>query len=281
MARFYCTVPNLGVSVDVSDVKLVKHCEKVSYTGSQLSAIISNGLSEDQYEKISKQVRILYSFCFEDVYPESYDINEPKTSFGVGGHDERKDHLLAYSSNPREEFKTISTSVFEDLLHIELGQRNERQLFNLMFIWARAHELEDLKLMVEAYTQYWRILDLIKAKGSKTEAIKLLKKLGLDETKSNIAAAKVEQVMRPNAKKYSKDNIETIAYLDSLRHPHAHKPSRSEDYYLEERLTHLEAEMNNIFIADITRLYILWSVGLKDYYLKPRANIYELAKRAH
>jgi hypothetical protein len=279
VARFYCTVPSLGVSVDVTDIKLIKNSNKISYVGNQLSGMISNGLSEDNYDKISKQARILYSFCFEDVYPESYDINEPNTSFGVAGHDERKEHLLRYSGNPRDAFKKISTSLFEDLLHLELGQKDRRQLFNLMFIWARAHELEDLKLMVEAYTQYWRILDLITAKGSKADAIKLLKKLGLAETKSNIAAAKIEQVMRPTAKKYSRDNIETIAYLDSLRHPHAHKPSRSEDYYLEEKVTHLDAEMNNIFIADITRLYILWSVGLKDYYLKPRANIYELAKR--
>jgi hypothetical protein len=101
-----------------------------------------------------------------------------------------------------------------------------------------------------------------------------------EKSKSNLAAAKIEMVMRPNAKKYSKDNIETIAYLDSLRHPHAHKPSRSEDYYLEEISTHLDAEISNIFIADITKaLLLLWTAGIKDYYLKPRANIYELSKR--
>lgn len=251
----------------------------MSYSGSQLSALISDGLTQEEYEKISKQIRIIYGFCYEEVYPEIYDINEPTTSLGVGGHDERKEHLLTYSGSPREEFKNISNSVFEDLLHRELGTKDKRQLFNLLFIWARAHELEELKLMVEAYTQYWRILDLIEAKGLKAPALKLLKKLKLDETNSNIAAAKIEMVMRTNAKAYSKDNIETISYLDSLRHPHAHKPSRSDDYYLEEISTHLEAEMNNMFISDITKLYALWSVGLNQYYLKPRANIYELAKR--
>ncbi len=281
MARFYCTVPNLAITTEVNDVKLVEKTSKVTLSGSKLSATLSDGLKDAAYNKISKQVRIIYSFCFEEVYPESYDISEPSTSIGVGGHDERKEHLLSYSGKPRNEFIDISTSLFEDLLKLELGKKDKRQLFNLLFIWARAKELEELKLLVEAYTQYWRILDLIKAKGNMAAAKKLLKSLTLNEkSKSNLAAAKIEMVMRPDAKKYSRDNIETIAYLDSLRHPHAHKPSRSEDYYLEEISTHLEAEMNNIFIADITKLYALWSVGLKDYYLKPRANIYELAKRA-
>lgn len=279
MARFYCTVPNLNITTEITDIKLIDGASKVTLSGNRLSAELPNGLTDDAYDKLSKQIRILYSFCLEDVYPESYDISEPTTSIGVGGHDERKEHLLSYSGDPRDEFKDIATTLFNDLLKLELGQKDKRQLFNLMFIWARAHELEDLKLMVEAYTQYWRILDLIEAKGSKSDALKLLKSLSLDETESNIAAAKIELVMQPNAKKYSKDNIETIAYLDSLRHPHAHKPSRTEDYYLEEISTHLDAEMNNIFIADITRLYTLWTVGLKDYYLKPRANIYELAKK--
>lgn len=279
MATFYCSVPDLSISTDNSGVKLVENTSRVTLSGSRLSAQISNGLTDDVYDRVSKQIRILYSFCFEEVYPESYDINEPTTSLGVGGHDERKQHLLRYSGSPRDEFKVISTNLFKDMLDLNLGQKDKRQLFNLMFIWARAHELEELKLMVEAYTQYWRILDLIEAKGNKPEAIKILKELKLGITESNIAAAKIELVMRPNAQQYSKDNIETIAYLDSLRHPHAHKPSRNGDYYLEEISTHLEAEMNNVFIADITRLYILWTVGLKDYYLKPRANIYELAKR--
>lgn len=279
MATFYCTIPNLNISTDATEVKLIENTSKITLSGSRLSAQISDGLTDKIYDKVSKQVRILYSFCFEDVYPESYDINEPTTSFGVGGHDERKEHLLRYSGSPRDEFKNISTALLKDISGLELGQKDMRQLFNLMFIWARAHELEELKLMVEAYTQYWRILDFIKAKGNTINAVKLLRELQLDESKSNIAAAKVELVMRPSAQEHSRDNIEAISYLDSLRHSHAHKPSRSHDYYLEEISTHLEAEMNNIFIADITRLFILWTVGLNDYYLKPRANIYELAKR--
>lgn len=279
MATFYCTVPDQNISTEVAGLKLIEKTRSITLSGSRLSAQVSNGLSDNVYDRISKQIRILYSFCFEDVYPESYDVNEPTTSIGVGGHDERKEHLLQSSSDPRDEFKIISTTLFTDLLNLELGQKDKRQLFNLMFIWARAHELEELKLMVEAYTQYWRILDLIEAKGNKFEAIKVLKKLKISVTESSIAAAKIELVMRPDVQQFSRNNIETIAYLDSLRHPHVHKPSRNGDYYLEEISTHLEAEMNNIFIADITRLYILWTVGLKDYYLKSRANIYELAKR--
>lgn len=279
MARFYCSVPSLEISKKVENVRLIEKTSSIALEGSRLSAILADGLNEDIYDRISKQIRITYSFCFENVYPESYDISETTTSIGVAGHDERKEHLLSYSGKPRQEFIDISTTLFKDIFTLEVGQKEKRQLFNLMFIWTRAKELEELQLLVEAYVQYWRILDLIESKGNIVSAGKLLKSLGLDESKSNLAAAKIEMVMRPNAKEYSRSNIETIAYLDSLRHPHAHKTSRSEDYYLEEISSHLEAEMNNIFIADITKLYVLWSAGMKDYYLKPRANIYELAKR--
>lgn len=280
MARFYCTVPNLAITTKVINVKLIEKASNVVLAGPKLSAIIDDGLDENMYEKISKQIRIIYSFCFEQVYPESYNISESSSSIDVGGHDERKKHLLLFSGKPRQEFIDTSTTLFEDIFKLEIGQKDKRLLFNLMFIWSRAKELEELQLLVEAYAQYWRILDLIKSNGNTAAAKKILKNLDLDEdSKSNLAAAKIETVMHPSAKKYSKDNIETIAYLDSLRHRHAHKPSLSEDYYLEEVATHLDAEMNNIFISDITKLYALWSVGLKDYYLKPLANIYELAKR--
>jgi hypothetical protein len=279
MATFSCKIPNLNISVSVNDIRLIENCLSISYSRNILSAVIKDGLTDEEYEKISKQVRLVYGFCFDEVYPESYDVREPTTSLSVGGHDERKEHLLEYSGNPRDEFKVISTSLFKDLLKLELNEKEKRQLFNLLFVWVRAHELEELKLMVEAYTQYWRVLDLIEAKGSRSEALIILKTLKLDESLSNIAAAKIELVMKPSSKEYSKENIETISYLDRLRHPHAHKPSRSDDYYLEEISTHLDAEINNIFIADITKLYIVWIAGLKYYYLKPRANIYELAKR--
>lgn len=278
MAIFTCRVPNLNISVSATGVRLIKSCLSVSYSGNILTAVIKDGLTDEEYEKISKQVRLVYSFCFDEVYPESYDVREPTTSLSVGGHDERKQYLLEYSGDPRSEFKGISASLFQDLLQLKLGQRDTRQLFNSLFIWDRAYELVDLKLMVEGYAQYWRILDYIQAKGVKAEAIELLDLFGLDHTGSNIVAAKIVQVMKPNEDGHRKGNIEAISYFDTLRHSHAHKPSRTEDYYLEETATHLEAEINNIFISDITKLYILWMAGLSDYYLKPRANIYELAK---
>ena len=73
-------------------------------------------------------------------------------------------------------------------------------------------------------------------------------------------------------------NIESLSILDGLRHPHAHQASSRSEYYMEEE-TRLDAWMNNIFISDIARLFVIWELGLRDYYLKPRANIYELAKR--
>ena len=278
MARFYCTVPNLNINVDITKVRLIHDVSRITLSANQLLAVLTDGLADDERDKISKQIRILYGFCFEEVYPESYDIDEPGASSGVAGHDERKNHLLIYSGSPSDEFKAVALSVFQDLLQLKLGQKDARQLFNTIFIWTRAHELEELGLMVEAYTQYWRILDLIKAKGCKRAAIKLLKELKLINSESNISAAKIVQVMKPNEDGHRKGNIEAISYFDTLRHPHVHKPSRTEDYYLEETATHLEAEINNTFLSDITKLYIIWMAGLSSYYLKPRANIYELAK---
>ena len=280
MARLFCTVPNLAIIAEVTSIKLIEKTSNVILAGPRLSAVIADDLKEDTYDRISKQLRIIYSFCFEQVYPESYDISESSSSIGVGGHDERKKHLILFSGKPRQGFIDTSTTLFEDILKLKIGQKDKRLLFNLMFIWTRAKELEELQLLVEAYAQYWRILDLIKSNGNTAAEKKILKNLDLNEdSNSNLAAAKIEMVMHPNTKKYSKDNIETIAYLDSLRHRHAHKPSLSEDYYLEDIATHLDAEMNNIFISDITKLYVLWNVGLNDYYLKPRANIYELVKQ--
>ena len=278
MATFTCKVPNLNMSVSVTDIKLIKNCSSISYSGNTLSAVLADGLSDEEYENISKQIRLVYGFCLEVVYPESYDIREPTTSLGVCGHDERKRYLLEYSGDPRSEFKDISTSLIHDLLQLDLGQSDTRQLFNSLFIWDRAYELVDLKLMVEGYAQYWRILDYIQAKGVRARAIELLDLFELDHTESNIVAAKIVQVMKPTEDGHRKGNIEAISHFDTLRHTHAHKPSRTEDYYLEDNATHLEAEINNIFISDITKLYILWMAGLSDYYLKPRANIYELAK---
>lgn len=238
-----------------------------------------DGLTEDQYDTASKEIRLLYSFCFEHVYSEDYDIITADVHFGHSGHNERKEHLLSENSPVSDNFGSTCKQLFEDIAGLSLGQAKRRDFFNSAFIWSRANELQELKLLTEAYTQYWRLLDLINDKSqlSQTETTRLLEQYEIEQTQSNIFAIRVLHKMGTlNPDK--KSNIESLALLDSLRHPHAHQANGRTDYYMEEG-THLEAEMHNIFISDITKLFVIWEIGLSDYYLKPRANIYELAKR--
>jgi len=147
----------------------------------------------------------------------------------------------------------------------------------LAYIWSRANELQDLKLLAEAYTQYWRILDEMHSRGTQRQAKSALLAFGLEESKSNIFAAQVLAGISREQRKSAKGEIIDIAELDRLRHPHAHQAGGRRKYYLEEE-THIEAMANNWLIASITKLFILWQIGLNNYYLSPRANIYEIKR---
>jgi hypothetical protein len=278
MAQFRSNVPDIGVSVSIPGCKLIGTVNSVSLAGSSLSAQLKDELTEDQYERIAKEIRILYSFCFEQVYSEDYDVITTKIHYSTGGHNERKEHLLAENSHVSEKFGNMAKQLFEDISSLNLGAVKLRSFFNSAFIWTRANELDELKLMTEAYTQYWRLLDLIneKVQLNQSETGSLLEKYSMPKTQSNIFAIRILHKMGM-LKEGKTGNIESLSHLDSLRHPHAHQASDRTYYYMEEE-THLEAEINNIFISDITKLFVIWELGLRDYYLKPRANIYELAK---
>jgi hypothetical protein len=279
MTQFRSNIPDIGVSVSISNFSLIGSVKSYNISGHSLYAVLDDGLTDKAYERISKQIRVLYSFCFEHVYSEDYDVQTAQMHTSHSGHNERKEHLLSENSHVSEKFGSVSKQLIEDIANLQVSQAKLRDFVNSAFIWSRANELEDLKLLTEAYTQYWRILDLIdkKVQLSKTDTTKLLTDYSLPQTQSNIFAIRVLHKMGM-LKKGKTGNIESLAHLDSLRHPHAHKASGRSDYYMEEE-THLDAEMNNIFISDITKLFIIWELGLSDYYLKPRANIYELAKR--
>jgi len=281
MAQFQSNVPDIGVSINLTDFPLLSSVESYNISGHALSARLRDGLSEDTYEQLSKEIRILYSFCFESVYSEDYDVMTTEISYGHGGHNERKEHLLAEDSHVSARFGDVGKQLLTDISALNITTVKLRSFFNSAFIWSRANELEELKLLTEAYTQYWRLLDLIekKAQLNRTQTLELLNAYGLDSSQSNIFALRVLHKMGMLREGGDSGNIESLAHLDSLRHPHAHQASDRTEYYMEEE-THLEAEMNNIFIADITKLFIIKELGLEDYYLKPRANIYELAKRA-
>lgn len=279
MSQFNSNIPDIGVSAHITDFKLLSAVNTYTVAGHSLTANLRDGLSEDSYERLSKELRILYSFCFEHVYSEDYEVSTPLVGYSTGGHNERKEHLLAQDSHVSEKFGDVCKQLLEDICGLNIGKAKLRSFFNSAFIWSRANELEELKLLTEAYTQYWRLLDLINEKVQLTQAetSALLTQYGMPRTQSNLFAIRILHKMGM-LKPGKSGNIESLALLDALRHPHAHKASDRTDYYMEEE-THLEAEIHNIFIADITKLFIIWELGLRDYYLKPRANIYEIAKK--
>ncbi len=279
MARIITDIPDISMVVSHDNPGLFLTVQNVHLSGRQLNATVSDGLSEEAYDKISKEIRILFSFCFGQVYSEDYNIQTITTHFGHSGQNERKQHLLNQTINYRDEFQVISKQLFHDILGTSPTARERRTFFNCAYVWSRAQELDDIKLSTEAYTQFWRLLDRVMAasKISTSETNNVLEENGLDNSKANIFAVKVLHKMSL-INKSARANIESLAMLDRLRHPHAHQTGGRQDYYLEEE-THIEAEIHNNFISDITQLFIVWELGLKDYYLKPRANIYELAKR--
>jgi hypothetical protein len=68
MARFYCTVPDINISTEVIGIKLLENANKVVLSGPTLSVELSNGLSDKNYDKISKQVRITIFVLFRKKY---------------------------------------------------------------------------------------------------------------------------------------------------------------------------------------------------------------------
>lgn len=280
MAIFRSNVPDIGVSINLDRVLVIPAVESIKLSGNKLEARIQDGLSDDDYERTSKQLRVLYAFCFEHVYSEDYDTITPIVNSSHVGHNERKRHLLAENSHVSDVFGGTCKQLFEDIAGVGLSQSKRRSFFNSAFIWSRANELQELQLQSEAYTQYWRILDQINAKSQLTQAetSELISQYGVSQTQSNIFAIRVLHTMGMLRENGDSGNIESLSMLDSLRHPHAHQASNRSEYYMEEE-THLESWMNNIFISDIAKLFVIWELGLRDYYLKPRANIYELAKR--
>jgi len=278
MAQFRSDVPDIGVSVNITKCRLIGSVSSISLSGSSLSAQLKDGLTQDAYERVSKQIRVLYSFCFEQVYSEDYDVMTTKVHYSYGGHNERKGRLLHQNSPVSEEFGSMGRHLFEDIAALGIRQANLRRFFNSAFIWSRANELNELKLMTEAYEQYWRLLDLVNKKSDLGEApaTELLQYHHMPPTRSNRFAIRILHKMGM-LKGTKPSNIESLAFLDRLRHPHAHQASDQTDYYMEDD-THLEAKVHNIFISYITKLFVIWELGLRDYYLKPRGNIYELAK---
>ncbi len=279
MVKFQSKIPDIGVDISIAQFNILEGVASYKIKGHCLNAILGEGLSEDSYEHIAKELRILYSFCFEHVYSEEYEIITGRLHCMDGGSDERKAHLLAEGSHASKEFRGMCTQLLADISSLQLRKTKLRSFFNSAFIWSRANELQELGLSAEAFTQYWRLLDLINAKAQLSEQrlVSLICEHGLPDTQSNKFAVRVLHKMGL-LESSKKTLVEVFSEMASHRHPHAHQASDRTFYYMEEE-THLGVIMNATHIADITKLFIIWELGLRDYYLKPRGNIYELAKK--
>ena len=278
MASIHTTVPNLNISITVENVTFIPNVTKVELIGSQLNCYVHDGLLDDTYKDISKQLRIIYSLSFEHVYSEDYDVNKPENSITVFGHNERKQHLLNETyTQLNENFSSTSQQIFRDILELDTSLPRRTKFLNMAYIWSRANEMVELKLLTEAFTQFWRVLDVMHAKTSTSEAKIKLQQHGLSETTHNIFAARALITISNGQRMSGPGAVLSIASLDALRQPHAHQAGGRRKYYLEEE-THLEAEIYNWFISDVTKVFVLWLIGLDDYYLSPRANIYEIKK---
>lgn len=277
MGTITTNVPNLNINIVVDYMPMLMDVSSIQLAGNKLIAQVKDGLSDAKYNEIAKQLRIVFSISFDQVYSEDYEVSYPGNVIGYGGHNERKNHLLSKNLNFEDNSSQTSQLIFIDLLGASPSISVQTRFFNLAYIWTRAHELEDLQLLTEAYVQYWRILDEMHSKGTKSQALKALQLLDLEENKSNIFAARVLAGIGREQRKSAKGEIADIANLDRLRHPHAHQAGGRRKYYMEGE-THIGALANNWFIAYITKLFILWQIGLNNYYLSPRANIYEIKK---
>ena len=277
MGTITTDIPDLNLSLAVDSVNLLKEVSRVQISGKSLTAQVRDDLSDENYDEISKQLRIVFALSFEQVYSEDYEVRTLARGIGHHGHNERKLHLLSKNINFGDTFSHTSQLIFKDVLEASTTNAKQNRFLNLAYIWARAHELEDLKLLTEAFVQYWRILDEMQVSVTTARVEAILNKHELPQTQSNMFGARILERMNRAERLSAKGEILDLSNFDQLRNPHAHHARSRQKYYMEEE-THIDAEIQNVFISDITKLFTLWQLDLNSYYLNPRANIYEIRK---
>ncbi len=278
MASIVTDIPNLPINLVLDNINLLSQVSRVEIAGNKLTAQVRDGLSDAKYHELSKQLRILYSLSFEHVYSEDYHIQDRSNGIGGAGHNERKIHLLDETvSSLNENFAHTTQLIFKDSLETTATPSKQTRFFNLAYIWTRAHELEELKLLAEAFVQYWRILDEMQTSVSSARAEEILDMHQLPHTKSNVFGVRILERIGRAERKSAEGDISDLSIFDQLRNLHIHRAGGRQKYYLEKE-THINVLTNNWFISMVTKLFILWELGLSNYYLSPRANIYEIKK---
>ena len=278
MASIVTDIPNLSINLVAENITLLNGVSRVEIAGNKLTAQVKDGLSDAKYHELSKQLRILYTISFEHVYSEDYNVHDRTNGIGYHGHNERKMHLLEKTaSSLNENFAHTTELIFKDTLQAVVTQSKQTHFFNLAYIWARAHELEELQLLTEAFIQYWRILDEMQASVPRARVEEILDMYQLPHTQSNEFGARILERIDRADRKSAKGEISDLSTFDQLRNLHIHRSGGRQKYYLEKE-THINVLANNWFISMVTKLFILWELGLTKYHLSPRANIYEIKK---
>jgi hypothetical protein len=278
MARITTDLPNLPINLVVDNISLLSDVSRVEIAGNKLTAQVRDGLPDAKYHELSKQLRILYSISFEHVYSEDYDVLDRSNGIGYSGHNERKMHLLEHSaSSLNENFAHTTQLIFKDTLETTATPSKQTRFFNLAYIWTRAHELEELKLLAEAFVQYWRILDEMQTSVSSARVEEILDMHKLPHTQSNEFGVRILERIGRAERKSAEGEISDLSIFDQLRNLHIHRAGGRQKYYLEKE-THINVLANNWLISMVTKLFILWELDLNKYYLNPRANIYEIKK---
>ncbi|MDQ3123670.1 MAG: hypothetical protein M3Q14_03240 [bacterium] len=277
MGRFITTVPNMNHVVMIKGVRLVPGVRDVGVRGSRFVAIIDEGLEGAQYEELATQVRLVYGFSFQCSVSDSYQVMASTSGYHFTGHNERKAHLLSRPLFPTQKFLVSSGRIFEDLLTAKLPPSDMNMLYNLFYLWTRAKELRELHLPQEAEVLLWKIVEHMQQRGTNAKGKKLLKKLNRHMNDSSMFAARVLSTAGAEKRQSVREELEALTDLDKLRLKQEALSADKTEHYLEQDAA-LAAEQRNVFLSEITRLYIMWQCGLTMYHLKQKGNIYKLAR---
>jgi hypothetical protein len=278
MGRFITTIANMNHNLTIEEVRLVKGVKAVSFRGKKLTAKIAEVTNRDECEELAKQLRLVFAFAYRSVYSESYQLSTDSTGYHFTGQDDRKSHLLEKNYNFAPKYLSNADLLFVDLLQTEAPKQNATKLFNMLYIWNRAHELRLLHLPLEAQVILGKIVDDMNRPGMDFKAGKLIRGLGIIQTESDKFAANLLQAYGRQKLISAKAELDGFSYLNRLYRRQSESFSPETAYYVGNKIQ-TELERKNAFLFEITRLYILWEFGLQNYYLLQNASLYKVERK--
>jgi hypothetical protein len=277
MGQFSSHVPNIHFTVKATNVWLIKGVKESSVQGNTLTAVIDDPLTQEAYEELAKQLRLVFGFSFRNVYSESYNITTQAMGFHHTGQDESKSQILKRNYVLTPKFLESSSTIFKDLLSMAIDEKNKTKLFNMLYIWTRACELKLLHMPLEAHILLGQIVDDMVRPGPDFKQGKLMKGFGIIKTASDQFAATALLHFKRDQKPHAKDELDGFSYLYRLRQRQAETLSNETTFYLGKKAT-ADVERKNSFLFEITRLYILWLFGLDYYHLKQNGLTYRIER---